>query len=150
MTGLAGYGILMVVPPAPGPMLFATLAIIGFGAVAGYLAFWSMVPDTAEFGQFAAGTRAEGVAFGVIAFVQKAALGLSVGILGELLSLNGYTANTVQSPDTLAQMQRLMTVGPMLVIVPGIVAISFYVIDARLHARLVRVLRRRQPKEMPS
>jgi glycoside/pentoside/hexuronide:cation symporter, GPH family len=129
--------------------LLANLAWIGFGAGAGYLAFWSMVPDTVEFGQYRTGTRAEGVVFGVIAFVQKAALGISVGILGELLSLIGYTANTAQAPETLANMRLLLTVGPLIMLGLGIGAIWFYAIEARLPAHLVCVLRRRYPGEMP-
>lgn len=149
-VGLSGYVLFLATPPVAGPVLFATLAWIGFGAGAGYLAFWSMVPDTVEFGQFATGTRAEGVVFGIIAFVQKAALGLSVGILGELLSLIGYTPNTTQSPETLGDMRMLMTLGPIVMLAIGIIAIRFYVIDAKLHGRLVRALRRRQPGDMPS
>jgi glycoside/pentoside/hexuronide:cation symporter, GPH family len=149
MVGVIGYLALLAFPPTAGALLFANLAWIGFGAGAGYLAFWSMVPDTVEFGQFSTGTRAEGVVFGTIAFVQKAALGISVGILGELLSWIGYTANTVQTPETLAGMRMLLTVGPLIMLGLGIVAIWFYVIDARLHARIVRVLRRRHPGEMP-
>lgn len=149
-VGLIGYATMLIVPPAPGALLFANLAWIGFGAGAGYLAFWSMVPDTVEYGQYRTGTRAEGVVFGVIAFVQKAALGISVGILGELLALIGYTANTGQAPETLAGMRTLLTVGPLIMLTLGMIAISFYAIDARLHARLVRVLRRRHPGDMPA
>ena len=149
-VGISGYFLLIIHPPAVGPLLFANLAWLGFGAGAGYLAFWSMVPDTVEYGQFRSGVRAEGVVFGVIAFVQKAALGVSVGILGELLSLIGFVPNTVQSASTLSNMRLLLTVGPIVMLVLGTATIAFYVIDARLHGRLVRVLRRRHPTEMPA
>ena len=147
---IIGYAAWIMLPLEVGPLLFANLALLGFGAGAGYLAFWSMVPDTVEYGQFRTGVRAEGVVFGVITFVQKAALGLAVGILGELLSLIGYTANTAQTPATLASMRMLMTIGPVVMLTLGIAAIAFYAIDAKLHARLVRVLRRRYPGDMPA
>lgn len=149
VVGIAAYLVLVINPPAAGPFLFANLALLGFGAGAGYLAFWSMVPDTVEYGQWRTGVRAEGVIFGVIAFVQKAALGLSVGILGELLSLVGFVPSAAQTPSTLSAMHMLLTVGPLIMLALGMIAIAFYIIDARLHARLVRILRRRQPGEMP-
>ena len=148
--GVTGYIAILLEPPGVGPLLFATTAWIGFGAGAGYLAFWSMVPDTVEYGQYRTGTRAEGVIFGTIAFVQKAALGISVGILGELLTLIGFVPNAVQTAATLANMRLLLTVGPIVMLLLGIAAIWFYAIDARLHARLVRVLRRRHPGDMPA
>jgi glycoside/pentoside/hexuronide:cation symporter, GPH family len=149
VVGITGYLVFVINPPAAGPFLFANLALLGFGAGAGYLAFWSMVPDTVEYGQWRTGVRAEGVIFGVIAFVQKAALGLSVGILGELLSLVGFVPGAEQTPSTLSAMHMLLTVGPLIMLALGMIAIAFYIIDARLHARLVRILRRRQPGEMP-
>ena len=148
--GVTGYCAILLAPPNAGPLLFATTAWIGFGAGAGYLAFWSMVPDTVEYGQFRTGTRAEGVVFGTIAFVQKAALGISVGILGELLTLIGFVPNAVQTSATLGNMRLLLTVGPIVMLLLGITAIWFYAIDARLHARLVRVLRRRHPGDLPA
>lgn len=116
--------------------LFAALAVMGFGAGAGYLGFWAMIPDTVEFGEWQSGVRAEGMIFGLISFIQKAALGVSVGILGELLGAVGYVANKAQTPDTLTAMHQLMLVGPIALGITGVLIIARYPIDRKRHAEL--------------
>lgn len=123
------------------PIMFAALAIMGIGAGAGYLTFWAMVPDTVEYGEATSGVRAEGVIFGVICFVQKAALGFAVGVLGELLSSFGYVANQPQAPATLTAIRILMLIGPVTLAAIGIALIARYPLDARRHAALVAATR---------
>ncbi|QMW22799.1 MFS transporter [Sandaracinobacteroides saxicola] len=138
LVGMVGYtGFFLGSTGAP---LYAALAVMGLGAGAGYLAFWAMVPDTVELGAFRTGVRAEGMIFGVISFVQKAALGISVGLLGELLAAIGYVANRPQSADTLLAMERLMLWGPIGCGLAGLALIARYPLDRRLHGRLVRAL----------
>jgi GPH family glycoside/pentoside/hexuronide:cation symporter len=143
LVGMVAYVAFWFVSGTLGPMLYATLMLMGFGAGAGYLAFWAMVPDTVELGEFRSGVRAEGMVFGLISFVQKAALGLSVGVLGELLEAVGYIANRPQAPETLEGMARLMLWGPLGCGVLGLLLISRYPLNARLHGRLVAALARR-------
>ena len=122
------------------------MALIGFAAGAGYLTFWAMVPDTVEYGEWHSGVRAEGLIFGLIAFVQKAALGVAVGLLGQALGAIGYQANTAQSPQTLADMRLLMTLVPIATVALGAAFIAFYPLDQRLHMRLVAALAQRQTR----
>jgi MFS family permease len=96
------------------PALFATLALLGVAAGAAYLTFWAMLPDTVEYGEWRTGVRAEGIIFGFISFVQKAALGIAVGLLGEVLTAIGYVANRSQAPEPLADMRLVMLWVPIL------------------------------------
>jgi GPH family glycoside/pentoside/hexuronide:cation symporter len=66
-----------------------------------------------------------------------------VGVLGELLETVGYIANRPQAPETLEGMARLMLWGPLGCGVLGLLLISRYPLDARLHGRLVAALARR-------
>jgi glycoside/pentoside/hexuronide:cation symporter, GPH family len=126
------------------PMLFAALAVLGFGGGAGFLTFWAMVPDTVEYGEWQSGVRAEGIVFGLISFIQKAALGVAVGVLGELLGLVGYVANQPQTADTLAAMRWLMTTGPAALGIIGALIIARYPLDRRRHADLVDAIATRR------
>ncbi len=146
LVGLCGYAGFAVSSGALAPALYASLMVMGLGAGATYLAFWSMVPDTVELGEFRSGVRAEGMVFGIISFVQKAALGVSVGVLGELLAAIGYVANRPQAPETLEAMGRLMLWGPAACGIAGLLLISRYPLDAKLHGRLVAALARRRER----
>ena len=127
------------------PALFASLVVLGLGSGAGYLTFWAMVPDTVEYGEWRSGVRAEGIVFGLISFIQKAALGVAVGVLGELLGLLGYVANQPQTADTLSAMRYLMVAGPAALGVVGAIIIGRYPIDRQHHAELVKAIESRRP-----
>ena len=117
--------------------MFAALVVLGLGGGAGYLTFWAMVPDTVEYGEWRSGVRAEGVVFGLISFIQKAALGVAVGVLGELLGLVGYVANQPQAAETLSAMRWLMTAALGVV---GVIFMARYPIDRQRHAELVNAI----------
>lgn len=120
--------------------MFLPIAIIGFGAGATYLGFWSMMPDTVEFGEWTSGIRSEGAVFGFVSLIQKAALGLAAALLGEVLSAIGYRANASQTPETLEMMRFVMIVSAGSLAVTAAVAISFYPIDRTMHARLQKAI----------
>lgn len=138
LTSISGYTLFWLADG--GTMMWFAIALLGIGGGAGALGFWATVPDTVEVGEFRTGVRAEGILFGVIAFVQKAALGLSVGLLGEILSAIGYAANQPQTPETIAAMKALMVIGPATCIVIALGFAARYPVDARMHARLRRAL----------
>jgi len=137
------YPVLWIAPDAPALWL-AVVGLIGVAAGAGYLGFWSMLPDTVEYGEWHSGVRAEGAIFGIISLVQKAGLGIAAGILGLLLDFAGYRANMAQSPETLAAIRQIFVGLPWLFAIATAIAIALYPIDHRLHARLRRALARRQ------
>lgn len=138
--GLAGYLLFATLSASGVAPLLAVMALLGVAGGAGYLTFWAMVPDTVELGEWRTGVRAEGVVFGLICFVQKAALGVAVGLLGQLLSVIGYIANRPQAAETLGGLQRIMLVGPIICVSLGAACIWFYPLDHRTHSRLVNAL----------
>jgi GPH family glycoside/pentoside/hexuronide:cation symporter len=138
-VGLGGYALLWVVADK-GTMIFMPLCLIGFGAGASYLGFWAMMPDTVEYGQVKTRIRSEGGVFGVVSLIQKGALGLAAGALGEMLSLIGYRANALQSQETLEAMRVIMIPGAAGMAALAAMIIAFYPIDQRTHDRLRRII----------
>ncbi len=136
-VGVMGY-ILLWFTPSDATTMLLPIAVIGFGAGASYLGFWSMMPDTVEFGEWTSGIRSEGAVFGFVSLIQKGALGLAAAMLGELLSVIGFQANEVQSQETLDMMRLIMIVGAGSLAVLAALTISFYPIDRLMHARLQR------------
>ncbi len=122
------------------------VALLGVGNGGVILSSWAMMPDTVEYGEFRTGTRGEGAVFGFVSFVQKAALGVAAGALGEALDLVGYRANEIQSGETLAAMKVMMVGIPAAFYIVAATFILFYPLDGRTHGRLVKILKYRRAK----
>ena len=91
------------------------VTIVAVGASAGYLSFWSALPDTVEYGEVRSGKRIESPTFGVMSFAQKAAYGLAVALAGFLLDVIGYRPNEVDGAAQwlhAASPERLKKRGP--------------------------------------
>lgn len=136
--------IIFIMRPSGGLALWLPIALTGVGNAAFILTFWSMLPDTVEFGELRSGTRAEGAIMGLTLFSQKVALGAGTGLIGILLDVIGYVPNRPQTSDTLNGMLVLYTVVPMILFVAAAAIIAFYPIDRRTHERIVRIVERRR------
>jgi GPH family glycoside/pentoside/hexuronide:cation symporter len=117
---------------------------IGIGNSAFILTFWSMLPDTVEYGEWKTGVRAEGAIFGLIAFAQKVALGVGTGMIGIIMGWIGYVPNRRQSAETLHGIVLLYGLCPFLLFALSIAAIWFYPLSGETHRRIVRVIDRRR------
>lgn len=140
MINVAAYGALYALAPRDGALLWALLALTGLGNAAFVLTFWSMLPDTVEFGEWKAGVRTEGAIFGVNSFAAKVAFGVGTGLVGVLLDLFGYAANQQQTPETLHGIVAMYALGPLLLFAASGAVIWSYPISAGLHGRLVRAV----------
>jgi GPH family glycoside/pentoside/hexuronide:cation symporter len=117
--------------------LFGALGVISMGSAAFYVCFWAMLPDTVEFAEWRTGIRSESFAFGLTMLGQKAALGLGAGLLGVLLAQVGYTADTAQTPATLAGIKAMMFWFPFLGGLITAVLIAAYPITPERHRQMV-------------
>ena len=118
------------------------------GAVA--VMFWSMLPDTVEYGQWRSRIRDDGIVFGLSQLISKAGSGLGVGMIGLLLSAIGYTAGIDQSAETLQGIRASAFLIPAAASLLSALVIAFYPLDSTLHARIVRGLARRAPRSKES
>ena len=120
--------------------LLFLVAFIGFGSGAGGILFWSMLPDTIEYGEVLTGVRSESSLYGFMTFAQKGSIAFAVIILGIVLDTIGFKANEVQAENTLTDMKLIMTLIPSLGIASSLVIIYFYPIDAKMHKNLLKKL----------
>ena len=125
-----------------------TLSALAFcnGIMGGAVAvmFWSMLPDTVEYGQWRSGVRDDGIVFGLSQLISKAGSGLGVGMIGLLLSAIGYTAGVDQSADTLQGIRASAFLIPAAASALSALVILTYPLDTKLHSRIVRGLQRRE------
>lgn len=100
----------------------------------------TMIANTVEWMEKKTGKRSDGTIFSTLTFIGKLVAGLGKFIAGLLLTWYGFTANTIQSPETLDGLFRSMTIipgiGSMLMILP----LFFYRIDEKTHQDLVEEL----------
>jgi GPH family glycoside/pentoside/hexuronide:cation symporter len=118
-------------------LLFTALGLQAIGAAAYVVCFWSMLPDTVEYGEWRSGVRTESLVFGLTVLGQKVALGLGAGVLGMALTRFGYVPNVAQSPQTLSDIKNLMFWAPLAGTLLSAGLIWFYPINRRTHAEMV-------------
>jgi len=144
LWGLAALGVFALVDiREPVPMM-AFMLIVHVATLGMALTFWSMLPDTVEYGEWRTGLRAESFIFGLGQFFLKVALGLGAGLFGLSLDLVGFTPNVAQSPETLRGLKTIMVALPTAGLVMGGLAMLIYPLRKGGHERIVEQLAARR------
>ena len=138
MIGLAGYLWFFFNSAGNLTYTFAAMGLAGIGSSAFAVMFWSMLPDTVEYGQAVTGVRAESKTFGFATFAQKAAVGINALLLGALLEWVGYIPNEPQSAETLLGMKAIMALVPAAGVIVILILLSGYKVDDAQHAQLLK------------
>jgi GPH family glycoside/pentoside/hexuronide:cation symporter len=120
-------------------MFFVTLGVSAFGVL-----FWSMLPDTVEYGEWKTGVRSEAIVFGFTTFAQKVSIGLAGWILGYLLTATGYESGQTQSAETIDGLLFTMTIIPTALYLGGALLVWYYPVNKELHARIVADIAERE------
>lgn len=131
------------------PVVTALFAIGAIGSAASYLSFWSMLPDTVEYGEWQTGVRVESLAFGLMSFAQKVSFGFAAALLGVLLDGIGYQPNADQSGETLRYMKMIMTLLPALFLLLAFILIRRYPLDDTLHRTITQELDEKRMVDLP-
>jgi GPH family glycoside/pentoside/hexuronide:cation symporter len=141
LVGLLG---LYVIDKPSMQTVYILLGVFSVGAAAIAVNFWSMVPDTVEYGEWRTGVRAEGFIFGFVTLIQKVALGLSSAFIGAYLGHIGYIANQAQTGATLGGLKLLISGIAGLGLVASCIVIYFYRLNSVTHSQLVREIAARE------
>jgi GPH family glycoside/pentoside/hexuronide:cation symporter len=123
--------------------LLYVLAFIGLANGATGVLFWSMLPDTIEFGEWKTGIRTESSLYGFMTFAQKGAIAIAAFILGIVLTSIGFEPNEVQSAQTISDLKTLMTLIPIVGICISFILMWFYPIDKKFHSQLIADIQNR-------
>ena len=118
--------------------LLILLALIGVGNGAGGVLFWSMLPDTVEYGEWKSGIRTESSLYGFMTFAQKSSIAVAALILGFLLSGIGFEPNQIQSEETITGMKFMMSWIPICGIIISLILMYFYPISTKFHGELLQ------------
>lgn len=143
---IAAQATLYLTPPGSEAIFFALIALLGIASGAFNVTFWSMLPDTVEYGEWKTGIRDEGIIFGVNQLALKTASGIGISLLGITLEMIHYQANQVQTPETLQAIPQLVILLPLGLTILSAVSIAYYPINKHIHGRLVRILEWRRAR----
>lgn len=149
VIAIVGYLAFYLNPSKDVSVVMAIIMIISIGGSSFGVLFWSMLPDTVEWGEAYQGVRHEAKVFGFASFAQKAALGVNALLLGLMLDGVGYKANQAQSVQTLDGITAMMSLIPLLGILASMAILWKYPIDAKRHGELRQQIGERRTSTSP-
>ena len=141
---LVGFLVFYFYPITSLNELLFVLGFIGIGNGATGVLFWSMLPDTIEYGEWKAGVRTESSLYGFMTFAQKGAIAFAAILLGMALTQIGFEPNQIQSEETLSGLKFIMTWIPLTGIFISFILVSFYPIDKSFHQKLIHEINLRK------
>ena len=142
---LVGFLVFYFYPITSLNELLFVLGFIGIGNGATGVLFWSMLPDTIEYGEWKTGVRTESSLYGFMTFAQKGAIAFAAILLGMVLTQIGFEPNQIQSEETLSGLKFIMTWIPLTGIFISFILVSFYPIDKSFHQKLIHEINLRKP-----
>ena len=128
--------------------LIYILIFIGFGNGATGVLFWSMLPDTIEYGEWKSGIRTESSLYGFMTFAQKGAIAIAVFMLGIALTNIGFEPNQEQTTETIEALKNLMSIIPLIGVSISFVLLYFYPIDKAFHRKLIQDIENRRVSDV--
>ena len=142
---LVGFLVFYFYPISSLNELLILLGFIGIGNGATGVLFWSMLPDTIEYGEWKTGVRTESSLYGFMTFAQKGAIAFAAILLGMALTQIGFEPNQIQTEETLSGLKFIMTWIPLTGIFISFMLVSFYPIDRSFHQKLIQEINLRKP-----
>jgi len=127
--------------------IFVISAVGSFFFAAPTVLAWAMLPDTVEYAEWKRGVRADGAIYATSSFFQKLAMAVGGAMAAMVLSATGYVAGESQSVEALEGILLMISVGPVLAMIVGIVAIWFYPLDEEMHLEIRKDLEERRLKK---
>ena len=91
---------------------------------------WTMIADSADYGEWKTGRRATGLYFSAAVFAQKAGWGIGAAIAGWILTISQFAPNVTQSDTAITGIKLLVSVIPGILYMSCAIFMFFYKIDA--------------------
>jgi len=92
---------------------------------------WTMIADSADYGEWTTGRRATGLYFSAAVFAQKAGWGIGAAIAGWILAASSFVPNVVQNDTAITGIKLLVSVIPGILYMSCALFMIFYRIDSK-------------------
>ncbi|MDD4991302.1 MAG: MFS transporter [Paludibacter sp.] len=92
---------------------------------------WTMIADSADYGEWKTGRRSTGLYFSAAVFAQKAGWGIGAAIAGWILTLSQFVPNVAQTDTAITGIKLLVSVIPGILYMSCAIFMIFYKIDSK-------------------
>ena len=92
---------------------------------------WTMIADSADYGEWKSGRRSTGLYFSAAVFAQKAGWGIGAAIAGWILTLSQFVPNVTQTDTAITGIKLLVSVIPGILYMSCAIFMIFYKIDKK-------------------
>ena len=92
---------------------------------------WTMIADSADYGEWKSGRRSTGLYFSAAVFAQKAGWGIGAAIAGWILTLSQFVPNVAQTDTAITGIKLLVSVIPGILYMSCAIFMIFYKIDKK-------------------
>jgi GPH family glycoside/pentoside/hexuronide:cation symporter len=92
---------------------------------------WTMIADSADYGEWTTGRRATGLYFSAAVFAQKAGWGIGAAIAGWILTISNFVPNVTQTDTAITGIKLLVSVIPGILYMSCALFMIFYKIDSK-------------------
>ena len=92
---------------------------------------WTMIADSADYGEWTTGRRATGLYFSAAVFAQKAGWGIGAAIAGWILTISNFVPNVAQTETAITGIKLLVSVIPGILYMSCALFMIFYKIDSK-------------------
>jgi sugar (glycoside-pentoside-hexuronide) transporter len=134
----------MLIAPGMTAFFYAMVVLASGGIIAVTMTGWSLIPDVIEVDEFKTGQRREGLYFGVIGFMRKASVALSLWLVGIALSAVGYVPDVPQTETSILGIRLLYAEGTALFLAASMVLAYLLPMTKEKHDALKEAIRRKK------
>jgi len=125
-------------------LIFGTQIIFSFASGPSMPLLWSMLADTADYGEWKTGRRTTGLIYSAITFGQKTGIAIGAAFMLFVIGTFGYVANQVQFPPALMGMRLTMTLIPAAICLIGTGVLFYYNLSEKTMETVEKDLRARR------
>ncbi len=108
---------------------------------------WTMIADSADYGEWKSGRRSTGLYFSAAVFAQKAGWGIGAAIAGWILAFSNFVPNMVQTETAITGIKLLVSVIPGVLYMSCAIFMIFYKIDSKTTDLMKKELEARREAE---
>ncbi len=118
-------------------------ALIGTGTSAAILIPWAILPSVIDVDQLITGKKRSGIYSGAMTLIRKMVQGLiAMPLIGVVLTQIGFVSNQVQATETLEALRLFFLLGPIILVIIGILLGLRFKITPKRHAIIVKEMKR--------
>jgi len=109
---------------------------------------WTMIADSADYGEWTTGRRATGLYFSAAVFAQKAGWGIGAAIAGWILTASNFVPNVTQTETAITGIKLLVSVIPGVLYMSCALFMIFYKIDSKTTNLMKKELDKRRESSL--